>query len=141
MTAGAVKKCPLFYRYRRRTNDTCDAGRATEHNLLARVDVTFDSAIYLRDRHIDHGLGNLSASAYDERAVGGVDVTGKTPINTQHRFKANLTGEVQHVAYETQPIVLWSRRAWAFFNGCWLTTHRLVLSVPLTDCDCDDDPV
>ena len=46
-----------------------DIRSAAEHHFLTRENVAFDCSVYLRNRHLDHGLSNLGPGANDESAV------------------------------------------------------------------------
>ena len=78
---------------------------AAEHELFGSANVAFDSAIDLRDRHVDHRLCYLRASADDECSIFRRHVSGEVAVDTQHRFEANFAREIHHVAYEAEPII------------------------------------
>jgi len=83
----------------------CDVGSATKHQLFGRIDIALDRSIYLCDSHLDLGFCNLSPSAYDQRAIGGSNVTRKVTIDPQHRFKTNFARKRHYVTNETKPII------------------------------------
>ena len=84
---------------------TCDVGSAAEHQLFGRINIALNCSIYLRNSHLDLGFCNLSASAYDQRAIRGSDVTREVSIDPQHRFKTDFTRKSHYVTNETKPII------------------------------------
>ena len=83
----------------------CDVRSAAEHELFGGANVSLNSPIDLRDSNIDLSFRDLRASADDERSVFGSNVSGKVSVDSQHRFEADLAGEIHHVAHETEPVV------------------------------------
>ncbi len=82
-----------------------DVRGAAEDELFGRANGALDSSIDLRDRDIDLGFCDLRAGADDESAVFGGNIAGEIAVDTQHRFEANLTRKIHHVAHEPEPIV------------------------------------
>ena len=70
------------------------------------MNVAFDSAVDLGDRHFDDRFRDLSASADDQRTVLGGNNPSEVSVDAQHRFEAHFTGEIHHVTDKAKPIIL-----------------------------------
>ena len=117
-----------------------DVRSAAEHELFRGANVSLNSSIDLCDCDIDLRFGDLRPGADDERSVFGSDVSGEVAVDTQHRFEADLTRKIHHVAHKAEPIVFINRgsmavdefRLAAFVSArnCW-SSHCAPLSLPL----------
>ena len=103
--ATAVELGAFFDDERRGGDMAFDVRGAAEDELFGGANVALDGSIDLRNCNIDLSFRDLCAGADDERSVFRSDVAGEVAVDTQHRFEADFTREIHHVAYKPKPIV------------------------------------